>query len=475
MRYIILLGLIALMSCNFSTTEKQATAKKTTDQPNILFIIADDLGARLSCYGEPVVQSPNMDKLALEGTLFERCYSQVPTCGPSRSSMLSGLYNHEDQSAMWERFPDHENPTLTALPHLLRKNGYFTARVGKIYHYGVPNEIGTPGHDQIHSWDMTVNNDGWDGFYHINNLKKVHRQPDPFWQEWGVAVTYLDPEVPDEEMVDGVGTQEAIRIIESHHPDKTGKPFMLSVGYYSTHPPMIAPKKHWDAIDRDQIKLPEVPENDRSTFPKNAIPLQGPGHNYIPDSVGIDYTQAYYAAIHFVDSEIGKLVDALKANNLDDNTIIVITGDQGFHLGEHDHWHKTTAFEPSQHVPLIIIDPRTGVKGQRVEGLCGLIDLYPTLCDLTGVKPDHKLSGISLKPQLSDASLPTKEWELSQFVYQKHGFSLRTERYRYTELDDGVMLYDLIEDPKETNNLAGKPEMKETEMMLKAKLASIIK
>ena len=462
---------LLIVVCGIAPQYAVAEQSNVGERPNILFIIADDLGARLGCYGEPVVKTPNLDRLAKEGILFERCYVQRPTCAPSRASMLSGLYLHQDLSGLFDRHPDPRKPRITALPHLLRKHGYYTARVGKIYHYGVPNDIGTPGSDHPHSWDLTVNNDGWDGYYHRENLDKVHRQPDPYWKGWGVAVTYLDPEVPDEEMVDGVGTVEAIRIMGSHHPDKTGKPLMLCVGYFATHPPMIAPKRHWDVINRDEIKLPRVPDGDRDTFPKGAIPLQGPGHNYLPEKVGTDYTQAYYAAIHFLDSEIGKLVDALKANALGDNTIIVVTGDQGFHLGEHDHWHKTTAFDPSSHVPLIILDPRSSVKGQRVKGICGLIDLYPTLCDLVDVEPEHKLSGVSLKPQLENTSLPTKGWELTQF---ENGVSLRTDQYRYTELKDGVMLYDLQEDPKEWRNLAGNPEVAETEGALKAKLNSTL-
>ena len=443
---------------------------EVAEKPNVLFIISDDLGARLACYGEPAVNSPNLDRLAKQGTLFERCYTQRPTCGPSRNSMLSGLYNHETgMMSMHARMRDSKIP-LKTLPHLFRKNGYYTARVGKVYHMGVPNDIGTPGVDDPKSWDMAVNNDGWDGYSNVENLKRVKRHPGP-WKGWGVAVTYLDPDIADEQMVDGNGTQEAIRILESHHPEKTGKPLMLFMGYFRPHPPMIAPRKHWDAIDRDAIQLPDVPEDDRETFPKGAIPLQGFGHNYLPDDVGRDYAHAYYASIHFIDSEIGKLINALKVNGLDDNTIIVVTGDQGFHLGEHHHWHKTTAFEPSFHVPLIIVDPRIQSKGQRANGICGLIDIYPTLCDLAGIKPEHQLSGTSLKPRLQDASQPGKEWELTQL---QNGVSLRTERFRYTRLNDGTMLYDLHEDPHEWRNLAGFSEYADIEASLDSQLAAIM-
>ncbi|MGD7651891.1 MAG: sulfatase [Verrucomicrobiales bacterium] len=437
------------------------------DPPNVLFIISGDLGARLACYGEAAAKTPNIDLLATQGTLFERCYTQRPTCGPSRMSMLSGLYIHESGlNGQKSRITESRIPAIT-LPHLFRKNGYTTARVGKVFHMGVPGDIGTAGTDDPQAWDLTVNNTGWDA--KPENLAKVNRYGPR--KDHSVAVTYLDPDIPDEEMVDGVGTHAALRLMKEQHPEKTGKPLMLFMGYFRTHPPMIAPRRHWDAIDPQEIRLPEVPENDRQDMPKGALPLAGPGHNFLPAGIGRDYAHAYYASIHFIDHEIGKLVAGLKTNGLADNTIIVITGDQGFHLGEHNYWHKTSAFDPSCHVPLIIIDPRAAAKGQRSAGLCGLIDLYPTLCDLAGIPPEHPLSGTSLAPRLHDAARPGKDWELTQL---QNGVTLRTDRYRYTELKGGTMLYDLSADPHEWRNLAGKPSHAETERTLRNTLSSII-
>ena len=431
--------------------------------PNILFIIADDLGARLGCYGEQAVKSPNLDKLAERGVMFSNCFTQFSTCGPSRMSMLTGLYPHESGFTQQKNRIRKSKIKCTSLPRLFRKNGYFTARVGKVFHMGIPGEIGQGGNDESEAWDVVVNNTGWDGKEeNYSKAKKRTRR-----MGYGVAVTYLDPDIKDEEMADGVGTREALRLLDEHNPEKTGKPFMIFMGYYRPHPPMIVPKSHWDAIDKGDIKLPDVPENDRDDIPLRALYKSQPGElgydefHFIPESTGKAYSHAYYAAIHFIDNEVGKLLARLKKNGLDKNTIVVFVGDQGFHLGEHGYWHKTSPFDESCHVPMIIVDPRSGPKKENASGLCGLIDLYPTLCSLAGVKPGHKLSGIDLSPQLQKPNSDGKPWELTQM--QGRCIGVRTRDYRYSKLTDGVMLYDLKVDPNEWNNISGKPEYKKIE------------
>ncbi len=446
-----------------------ALAESTgTERPNVLFIISDDLGARLGCYGERAARSPNLDRLASQGTLFERCFTQRPTCGPSRMSMLSGLYLHESGLVKQKSKITESKVPAISLPRLFRDSGYRTARVGKVFHMGVPGDIGTADSDEINAWDVTINNTGWDA--RPENLAKVKRYRPG--KNHSVAVNYLDPNIPSERMVDGLGTNAALELMAEHHPDKTSKPLMLFMGYFRVHPPMIAPRKHWDAIDADEIKLPEVQKSSRENIPKGALPLSGPGHNFLPKKIGREYAHAYYASIHFIDHEVGKLLSGLKRLGLDKNTVIVFTGDQGFHLGEHNYWHKTSAFDPSCHVPLIIYDPRSGKGEQRHSGICGLIDIYPTLCDLAGIKPTHTLSGKSLTPILQDAGLPGKEWELTQL---RNGISLRSDEYRYTELKNGNMLYDLKNDPNEHTNLAGRPEIADREKLLREKLHGILK
>ena len=222
-------------------------------------------------------------------------------------------------------------------------------------------------------------------------------------------------------------------------------------------------------------KLPFVPENDREDIPGNAFGLKGPGFNYIPEHHGINYTHAYYAAIHFVDELVGKLIQELENEGLANNTIIVFTGDQGFHLGEHGHWHKSTLFEQGCRVPLIIVDPRQREKGMKCTNLTGLIDLYPTLCELTGIKAPHELSGMSLVPQLNDVTIPGKTHEITSLFGQ---YSIRSSKYRYsTWMDENTdkhfpMLYDLEQDPNELHNLTDTMEYQDIKKQLDETLRS---
>lgn len=467
---VILLAILslALMGC---TQNKE----KRSEKPNVLFIIADDLANRLACYGDELALTPNLDKLAERGVLFTNSFCQYPSCGPSRSSMLTGLYPWENGHIINSpKLFNEEVPGITSLPHLFRENGYFTARVGKIFHMGIPAGIGGPGGDDTLAWDVSVNNTGYDASLEVwENATHVGTEIGP-----GARVVYAAPEIEDEEMADGQGLKAAIDLLKEHSSKKTGKPFFLAYGIYRPHPPMIVSKKHWDAIDMSAYQLPFVPENDRDDIPDGTFHLLGPGFNFIPESHGMNYTQAYYAAIHFVDDLVGKLIRELDREGLAGNTIIVFTGDQGFHLGEHGHWHKTTMFDEAYDVPLIIVDPRQKEKGKTCTNLAGLVDLYPTLCELAGINASHELSGLSLVPQLNDVHLPGKEYEL--MMLKPHIYGIRTSQYRYTEWrEDYVhaydsMLYDLENDPNEFTNLAGNPEYKQVMQELKAILNSSV-
>ncbi len=436
----------------------QNTSAGTATKPNVLLIIADDLGDRLGCYGDPLAVTPHLDALAEQGVLFGNAYCQYHTCGPSRGSMLSGRYPFETgyTGNKGHTFGDMVGG-LTSLPRLFRENGYKTARVGKVFHMNIPSGIGKPGTDDPDAWDVAINNTGWDAV--PENINKG--------TNWGtrdsaaVRVWYHDPEIDDVEFADGQGLVAAIDLLDRHHPEKTGMPFFLTYGIYRPHPPMIVPKKHWDAIDASKIKILEVSADDRDDIPAINWHRTGPGYNFIPEEHALNYTHAYYAAIHFVDALAGRLIQALEEKGLADNTIIVFAGDQGFMLGEHGHWHKSSMLEEAQRVPLIMVDPRGKEKGKQVSGLVGLIDVYPTLCELAGITPKHDLSGISLKPQLTDASAATKSCEF--IMGSPGGYTLRTERYAYTEWrkkgqPTGLgMLYDLRSDPQQFTNLIHDP------------------
>jgi arylsulfatase A-like enzyme len=424
-------------------------------RPNVLFVIADDLAPRLGCYRDPAARTPRIDRLAERGVVFTRAYTQFPSCGPSRISMLSGLYPHEapPSSDTWNIRAVY--PDLVTLPHAFRKAGYVSARVGKIFHMGIPSGIGKPGHDDPKAWDIALNPTGWDA--DPANVDKAHSHGHSTGT--GVRLNWLDPVIPDAEMADGAVAATALRVMEEQHPDKTGKPLFLAVGFYRPHPPMIAPARHFAAIDPATIELPLAPKSERADVPLSAFHFFDGEFNFIPDEYGRHYTRAYHASVNMVDEFVGQLLDALEKNGLADNTIIVFTGDQGFHLGEHGHWHKTSSFEEGSHVPLIFAMPKMNMAGRQSDALTGLIDIYPTLCDLAGVKPPHKLSGQSLRPQLNDVTQPGKRAEITQMSLRGggFGFSLRTDRYRYSLFRGGlrgVMLYDHANDPEERRNLA---------------------
>ena len=441
------------------------------ERPNILFIIADDLADRLACYGDSVAVTPHLDKLAERGILFANNFCQYPTCGPSRASLFSGLYpfesgyTHNSPGTFNEHLPD-----LVSLPRLFRENGYYTARVGKIFHMSIPGGIGGMGTDDTLAWDLAVNNSGYDADLEVWE-KAIHigDEAGP-----GVRVVYDAPQIKDSEMADGQGLEAAIQILKESNSKKTGKPFFLAYGMYRPHPPMIVPEKHWEAIEISKYKIPYVPENDRGDIPNINFHLKGAGFNFIPKAQGIQYAHAYYAAIHFVDELAGKLISELEQEGLANNTVIVFTGDQGFHLGEHGHWHKSTMFEEACRVPLIIVDPSQKEKGKTCTNLTGLIDIYPTLCDLAGLEPPHQLSGLSLVPQLNNVELPGKEYEFTMGSPQ--GYGIRTKSHRYTEWRtdkinaDFSMFYDLENDPDEFENLVGNPEYNEVIQKLKEKL-----
>ena len=454
----------SLLSCGFGAD--------AVERPNILFILADDLGARLGIYGDPNAKTPHLDALAKRGVWFERAYCQRPTCGPSRASMLTGLYQFESGLSSQKVTPAKSRIPCVSLPSLFRQSGYTTARVGKVFHMGVPGGIGEPGSDEKEAWDIAINNSGWDGTQeNYEAVESYGSMPNV-----GVRIGYSSPDLPNKEMADGVATVEALRLMEEQHPEKTGKPLMLFVGYYRPHPPMIAPKKHWDAIAAaGGVALPEVPENDREDIPKSAFFKGGEassGFNFVPEKVAKDYTHGYYASLNFVDEEVGKLLAGLEQGGLAENTIVVFAGDQGFHLGEHHHWHKTTLFEEGVRVPLIVEDPRIESQGNTALGISGLIDIYPTLCELTGVEPRHQLSGKSLVPLLQDPSLPGKDWELTETRSQ---YGLRTPTHRFSDLGGGdYMLYDHVNDREEFTNLASDPEHAETLRELKELLKSIL-
>lgn len=447
--------LLASLVANAFAQEKKATensSSTSTARMNVLLLMADDLNPSLACYGNKIVKSPNVDRLAARGVRFDRAYCQFPLCNPSRASMLTGL--RPDRSGVEDNAVHFRDvrPRIVTLPQLFKNEGFFTARIGKIFHYGVPGQIGTSGLDDPPSWNAFVNPKGRD------------RDDEPLIYSilpgtgFGATVSWLAADGTDDEQTDGRGAAAAIETLEKH----ADKPFFIAVGFYRPHTPYVAPKKYFDMYPLDQVPFVE-PEPGRSNVPKAALTNAKPNYG-MSDHDRRAAVQAYYASITFMDAQLGKVLDAVDRLGLTDKTIVVFASDHGYHLGEHGLWQKMSLFEESTHVPLIFSVPGMKAKGRSSRALVELADVYPTLADLASLKEPAGLGGRSLKPLLDD---PDRSWNDAVFTQVRRnrgknvppilGRSVRTDRYRYIEWNDGELgaqLYDHDSDPRELKNLA---------------------
>ena len=436
-------------------------------RPNVLMILADDLCTALGCYGHPLVKSPNIDRLARRGVRFERAYCQFPLCNPSRASFMTGL--RPDTTGVLENatnFRKNQGDAVT-LPQLFRKHGYFAARVGKIYHYGVPGQIGTSGLDDPASWEQFVNPRGRD----------VDDEPRIFsikpGSGFGATLSWLAADGADADQTDGKGAEAAVRLLEAHKD----RPFFLAVGFYRPHTPYVAPKAYFDMYPKDRMR--PVAVAGRDGVPAPALTVRPPNYG-IDEDLQRQALRAYHASTTFMDAQVGTLLDALDRLKLTDNTVVVFFSDHGYHLGEHGLWQKMSLFEESARVPLIIAAPRMKAAGRSSPRLAELVDVYPTLADLCGLPAPTNLAGRSLVPLLENPTGEGKRYALTQVrrggggggpnarAKAKNqnppfsGYSVRTERYRYTEWDEGRrgrQLYDHQTDPAEEHNLADDPTM----------------
>ncbi len=420
---------------------------------NVLFIAVDDMNNNLGTYGHPTVKSPNIDRLAKMGTRFDKAYCQFPLCSPSRTSVMTGL--RPDVTKTYDlkyHFRNHLSDVVT-LSQLFKNNGYFAARVGKIYHYGNPGEIGTNGLDDEPSWTERINPKGRDKAE--ENLLTNHTPK----RGLGSSLSFQAADGTDEEQTDGIVATETIKLLEKHKD----KPFFIAAGFYRPHCPYVAPKKYFDLYPIDQVPVPKGPFDEVKNLPGAALSSTSPWPWYgVTEQQSRESLQAYHATISFVDAQVGRLLDSLEKLGLAEKTIIVFWSDHGYHVGEHGLWKKQSLFEGSARVPLIVAAPGQKAKGVVSPRTVELLDLYPTLADLAGLKAPENLEGVSLKPLLDK---PDAEWNRSAFTQVWRGsfagHSVRTERYRYTEWDDGqkgLELYDYQNDPKELQNLASDPQ-----------------
>jgi len=463
------LRLALLAACALLAPHRGSAAEAR--RPNVLFIAADDMNADLGCYGKSEVKSPNIDALAARGVRFERMYCQFPLCSPSRSSLMTGLRPDSTRVFDLQYHFRQGLPDVVTLPQLFSKNGYYAARVGKIYHYGNPGQIGTPGLDDPASWQETINPAGRDH----TALETDVMNYTPLRKGLGAAMAFLsDKGGKDEEHTDGKVATEAIRLLEKHKD----QPFFLAVGFYKPHCPWIAPDRYFAPYDLGQISLPEIAADYQKSVPAPALASTKPWpYMGVTAAQARECKLAYYAAISFVDAQIGRVLDALERLGLRDNTVVVFWSDHGYQLGEHGLWMKQSCFEESARVPVIIALPGTNKGGQTCARTVELLDLYPTLADLAGLAAPPALEGKSLRPLLEN---PTAEWERPAFTQvQRAGFpghSVRTGKWRYTEWDfgkKGAELYDHESDPQELRNLAGDATYVETVAKMKALLKTV--
>lgn len=450
-----------------------ATAAEES-RTNVLFIISDDLNNRIGCYGDPQVATPNIDRLAARGVRFEHAYCQFPLCGPSRNSMLTGLYPNSTGIQANSQIFRQTIPSHHSLPQAFRLDGYFAGRIGKLYHYNVPKSVGTNGHDDPGSWELELNPAGCDRLIEESEIFSL--KPGSFG---GTLSWYASPR-EDELHTDGLLADDAQWVLE-RCAARDQRPFFLAVGFYRPHTPYVAPQSYFDDYALAEMPLVEGIAEDVKDLPADALGSHKKEHELLTDELRREAIQAYYASITFMDAQVGRVLAALDELGLADNTIVVFTSDHGYHLGEHGLWQKMSLFEQSARVPLIIAAP--GVAGGQVAKTpVGLIDLYPTLTELCGVAAPANLQGQSLVPILHDPTAPGRGWAISQVTRGRQdsrrlGVTIRTPRWRYTEWDEGRKgreLYDHQADPAEQSNLADASEQADTVARLSATLRGAI-
>jgi iduronate 2-sulfatase len=455
------LALLLALPATLCADDAAPPAKK-----NVLIIISDDLTCALGCYDHPLVKSPNIDAFAARGVRFEHAYCQFPLCNPSRCSFMTG--RRPDTTRVYDNGVNFRQnlPDVVTIPQHFMKAGYFAARVGKIYHYGVPDQIGTNGLDDGASWNQVVNPRGRDKDEEADVIQFTGKKG-----SLGASLGWLETGGDGEDHTDGKIATEVIKLLEAH---KDG-PFFIACGFFRPHVPCIASENYFSLYPLDQIQLPVEPPEHIAGIPPIALTVKPLNYGLDAEKLRI-FTRAYHASTSLMDAQAGRVLAALDRLKLTDNTIVVFMSDHGWSLGNHGQWQKMLLFEEVARVPFIIRDPAARGNDKASPRIVELVDLYPTLADVCGLPVPQGAQGISLKPLLED---PQADWDHPAFTQVTRGKnvmgrSVRTDRWRYTEWDrgnKGVELYDQQNDPKEFKNLAKDPAAQKTIAELKGLLA----
>ncbi len=438
------LTVVLLLMASFNSVD-------AAGRPNVLFIAVDDLRPELACYGKKHMHSPNIDRLAASGVLFERAYCMVPTCGASRASLMTGIRPARNRFVSYLARADQDAPGITTCNTHFRKNGYYTVSLGKVFHHAT---------DSSRGWSEPAwRPKGIPRYRRPENQEQYIRRRKQ--GKWKYGLAWESADVSDDAYADGVLAERAIADLRRLKDRE--EPFFLAVGFQKPHLPFIAPKKYWGLYDYEKIQLPSnyhVPKD----APEESIHVSGELRSYagipatgpVSDATARSMIHGYYACVSYVDAQIGKLLDELGQLELEDDTIVVLWGDHGWNLGEHTLWCKHSCYETSMQIPLIVRAP--GIRGgQRRSGLIESIDLYPTLCELAGLPLPEHLQGQGFATLLEDADVEWKSVAIGRF---QKGDTIRTDDFRFTEYTTKTgkrtsqMLYDHTADVHENVNVA---------------------
>lgn len=450
----------------FACMSTQRSGKSgPNERPNVLFIMVDDLKPLLNAYGEERMITPNMDRLAQQGVLFENAYCNIAVCGASRASLITGVRPSARRFMNYKTWASKDFPDARPLHAVFQEAGYETVSLGKVIHHA---------EDFSRYWDKV------DGeFNHFQYRDPVSiAVADALMADKGgdssnplsrKGPAYESAAVADDAYSDGQLAGKALR--ELNRLVESPKPFFLAVGFVGPHLPFIAPAKYWEMYDPEDIKLASNPffsANVAADFFHNSHELRGmytgiPDVTPLPDTLAKKLRHGYYACVSYTDAMIGLVLDALHDLALDDDTIVVLWSDHGYFLGEHTMWNKHSTFVDAARIPLIIAAPGMA-KGDKTQSLVESVDIYPTLCDLADIDVPAYLHGKSIAPILKDPEVVVKSEIFTRFGNQE---AIINNRYAYSQFIDDTgrvkheMLYDLQEDPEQNTSISKYPQYEE--------------